>query len=607
MKNLRITLLGAFEIGLNGKPAQGFDSDKTRALLAYLVIEADQPHRRDYLAEMLWPGKPEGEARKNLKQALANMRKAIGDRASSSPFLLASRKEIRFNGDSYSWIDVKEFGKLLDDVNSHTHQSLTSCDTCTAWLKQAVELYRGDYLEQFYLSDSAAFEEWVTAKREGFQRQMSDTLRKLTLIFEAKKDYGNARKYARCLMNLEAWNEQNHRHLMRLLALSRRRSAALKQFHTCRQILADELGVEPSAETVALFEQIKVGQLEDLTEVAVVLENGHSRGTADNQLKALTFRWLAIIPTLVILLVGLYVVIPQNALIRSNGDGSIPPGELEILITLYEKTNGPNWKNANGWMSESSPCEWYGVTCVDESIAQLRMEENNLSGIIPHELSGLKNLYVLNLSQNQITGSIPPELGNLPKLRVLDLSFNLLSGTIPPELGNLAELRELYVDGNPQLSGPIPPELGDLFNLTHLELSSYLGPTQLSGPIPPELGQLEQLMVLLIDNCQVSGPIPPEMGDLIALLWLGLSHNQLSGALPSEFGELVNLDTFDIGGEDSDLYGPLPMSMIKMTMLHSFDFRLANFCEPPDPAFQLWLESIPALWRTDIRCVLGEE
>ena len=175
-------------------------------------------------------------------------------------------------------------------------------------------------------------------------------------------------------------------------------------------------------------------------------------------------------------------------------------------------------------------------------------------------------------------------------------------------MGKLAKLRELYLDGNRDLSGPIPPELGNLFNLTHLELSSFLGPTQLSGPIPPELGNLEQLMVLLIDDCQVSGPIPPELGQLTGLLWLGLSHNRLSGTMPPEIGNLVNLDTFDIGGDDAGLlYGPLPMSMTKMTKLYSFDFRLTNFCEPSDPDFQMWLGNIPALWRTDIRCAPGEK
>lgn len=610
MRNLGITLLGALNILLDGESIKGLDSDKTRALLVYLALEADQPQRRDFLAEMFWPEKPEGVGRDSLKQALSNLRKALRERNAKTPFLLISREEIQFNTDSHFWADVNEFQELLEHVNNHNHPNLESCQACAHWLQQATGLYRGEFLEQFSLRGSSTFEEWILVRREAYQRQMSEALRNLILIHEANGDIVKACECAKQLVTLEPWNEENHRHFIRLLALHGMRSAALKQYFDCRRILMDELGIEPSQETNILYEQVKNRESE-ATDIAVPLPANFGPSSEDVKDKSRPSlpAWLKLSPLFVILLVGFTSLFFWNnhPAHHTVGDGSIPKKELEILIALYDQTNGPNWKNSNGWMSESSPCEWYGVTCSDGSVvSELRLDQNNLSGVIPEELDGLKNLYVLKLDQNQITGNIPPELGNLSKLRVLDLSFNLLSGSIPPELGNLVDLKELYVDGNPQLGGPIPPELGNLFNLTNLELSSYLGPTQLSGPIPPELGKLEQLMVLLIDSCQVSGPIPPELGQLTSLLWLGLSHNRISGTMPPEIGYLVNLDTFDIGGDDPDLlYGPLPMGMIKMTKLHSFDFRLTNFCEPSDPAFQLWLESIPALWRTNVRCDPG--
>ena len=52
---LSLTLLGAFQITLDGEPVTGFESDKVQALLVYLALEADRPHRRDTLAEMFWP------------------------------------------------------------------------------------------------------------------------------------------------------------------------------------------------------------------------------------------------------------------------------------------------------------------------------------------------------------------------------------------------------------------------------------------------------------------------------------------------------------------------------------------------------------------------
>ena len=62
MARLVIRLLGPFEVTLDGEPVTGFETRKARALLAYLAVEGDCSHRREALAEMLWPGRPEGAA-----------------------------------------------------------------------------------------------------------------------------------------------------------------------------------------------------------------------------------------------------------------------------------------------------------------------------------------------------------------------------------------------------------------------------------------------------------------------------------------------------------------------------------------------------------------
>jgi predicted ATPase len=71
--------------------------------------------------------------------------------------------------------------------------------------------------------------------------------------------YGEGIEAARRLLSLEPWSEEGHQQLMKLLAASGQRNAALAQFETCRRLLADELGVEPSPETKALVEAIRSG------------------------------------------------------------------------------------------------------------------------------------------------------------------------------------------------------------------------------------------------------------------------------------------------------------------------------------------------------------
>ena len=71
MAHLALHLLGPFQVLLDGQPVSGFESAKVRALLAYLAVEADRPHRRETLAGLLWPHRPDRVARGNLRRALA--------------------------------------------------------------------------------------------------------------------------------------------------------------------------------------------------------------------------------------------------------------------------------------------------------------------------------------------------------------------------------------------------------------------------------------------------------------------------------------------------------------------------------------------------------
>lgn len=99
-------------------------------------------------------------------------------------------------------------------------------------------------------------------KREQFKRQLLAALRRLATAHEGRGEYGRALPYAYRQIELEPWQEQAHRQLMRLLALNGQRGVALAQYETCRRSLAEELGVEPAQETTRLYEQIRNGTLD---------------------------------------------------------------------------------------------------------------------------------------------------------------------------------------------------------------------------------------------------------------------------------------------------------------------------------------------------------
>ncbi len=253
MPHLSVRLFGPLEVTLDGQEATAFESDKARALLAYLVVELERPHRREKLAGLLWPEWPERAARANLRRVLSNLRFAIGDHQAIPSFLHISRQTIQFNSASEAWVDVTAFTQLLE-ATGDLQQLINQ-------MEKAVNLYRGGFLEGFSIPDSSAFEEWALLNRERFRRLMMAALHRLARCYEQRSDYESALPHAWRQVELEPWQEEGHQQVMHLLALSGQRSAALAQYESCRHLLAEELGVDPSRETTALYEQIRDGEL----------------------------------------------------------------------------------------------------------------------------------------------------------------------------------------------------------------------------------------------------------------------------------------------------------------------------------------------------------
>ncbi|MGC9358386.1 MAG: BTAD domain-containing putative transcriptional regulator, partial [Anaerolineae bacterium] len=124
-------------------------------------------------------------------------------------------------------------------------------------LEAAAALYQGSFLEGFSLGDSVAFEEWLLLKREALQREALAALNRLASYHDTRGEYGKALPYAQRQVELEPWQEEAQRQLMRLLALNGQRALAVAQYKTCRRTIAEQLGVEPATETTRLYEQIR--------------------------------------------------------------------------------------------------------------------------------------------------------------------------------------------------------------------------------------------------------------------------------------------------------------------------------------------------------------
>jgi Leucine-rich repeat (LRR) protein len=194
---------------------------------------------------------------------------------------------------------------------------------------------------------------------------------------------------------------------------------------------------------------------------------------------------------------------------------TVPKGECQALIALFQDTNGLHWENNEGWLRTNDPCNWFGVGCQGGHVRGIILPDNRLWGALPAELSDLNDLTALQLQHNHLTGELPSQLGQIAGLQILDLSGNEIRGEIPATIGNLTHLTQLWLGDN-RLSGGIPTSIG---NLTQL-VESSLSYNALIGEIPSSFMNLTKL----------------DSG------WLDISYNALSASDPDLRAFLIKKD-----------------------------------------------------------------
>ncbi len=175
MSHLQLTCLGDFAVTLDGTPLVAFQTDKVRALLTYLVLEA-QPQPRRRLAQLLWPGYSDTSALQNLRQSLHLLRLLLRNDETDPPWLLVTRQTVQFNPVAPLQLDVARFTHLLAQTATHVHADLSACRPCLLALREAVTLYQGDFLAGFTVADSDPFEEWRRIRQEQLHLQILNAL-----------------------------------------------------------------------------------------------------------------------------------------------------------------------------------------------------------------------------------------------------------------------------------------------------------------------------------------------------------------------------------------------------------------------------------------------
>lgn len=254
MSTLNISLFGKFCARRDGQILEGFDARKVQELFCYLLLHRDHALSRETLASVLWPETTTALSKKSLRQVLWQLQSALGSQSAalSDRVLVVDAEWIQLNAQADLWLDVAAL-----EYASNVTQNIpgTELDTQKAhMLQQAVQLYQGPLLEGWY-------SDWCILERERLQTLYLAMLDKLMGYCEVRRDYETGLQYGMRIMCYDRARERTHRCLMRLHYLGGDRAAALRQFDQCSAALEDELGVGPSKNTVALYEQIQADQL----------------------------------------------------------------------------------------------------------------------------------------------------------------------------------------------------------------------------------------------------------------------------------------------------------------------------------------------------------
>ncbi len=218
---------------------------KAQSLLAYLVTRRDRAQGRDHLAELFWGDRPERNARRSLTTALWQIRRCLPNDA----YLLTTTTGVQFNSQCPFWLDIAEFEKLVSAAPDPADRPAAHI----AALQDAVEIYRGSFLEGFY-------DDWVLTERYRLENLYHDALAQLIAAREALGEHEAALAAALRLVEYDPLREDAHRAAMRAYCRLGQRHAALAQYGRCQQVMQAELGAEPMAETVALRQAILEGR-----------------------------------------------------------------------------------------------------------------------------------------------------------------------------------------------------------------------------------------------------------------------------------------------------------------------------------------------------------
>ncbi|MFQ5678025.1 MAG: BTAD domain-containing putative transcriptional regulator [Gemmatimonadota bacterium] len=236
---IEFRLLGAVELRhLGGQEIRSVLAQPRRlALFAYLTLRSARgPERRDALLGVFWPESDEARARGALRNAIHYLRRALG----AETILSRGDGELRVDLARVQ-CDAVEFERCLEAGRE----------------ADALELYRGDLLEGFFIGEAFEFERWLEAERGRLCHRAVAVAGRLAAAAEADGNHDLAVHYVRRALVLSRDDEVVARRLLSLLVSAGDRTGAVRAYEEFAARVSAAYGVEPSPQTRAVVAEVK--------------------------------------------------------------------------------------------------------------------------------------------------------------------------------------------------------------------------------------------------------------------------------------------------------------------------------------------------------------
>lgn len=245
---IRVQLLGQFRITIGDHVVDTatWRLRKAKSLVKLLALAPEHVLHRDELMDLLWPDLDPAAAANNLRYALYVARRAILPAATGSPLVLQMHGErIVLYPTGTVWIDVDAFAAAA---------TLARRTTDLTAYTSALDLYTGDLLPE------DRYEDWSSGQRETLRTTCLALLVDLAQLYEVRREYSQTIQTLERLLAMESIHEQAYAGLMRLYALTGRRSQALRQYQQLQETLRRELDAEPDRVSQQLYLDILAGR-----------------------------------------------------------------------------------------------------------------------------------------------------------------------------------------------------------------------------------------------------------------------------------------------------------------------------------------------------------